>query len=96
MPMILLRSELAAKRGGGQADGAEAGDQHGVIAVDADLLQAFVDGAEAAGDLRAVGIGELVGQGDEVFLLGDHVVGHAAVALPAVGAAELGLVQEIM
>ena len=49
--------------------------------------QAFVDGSEAAGHLRAIGVGELAGQGDQVLLLGEQVVGHAAVALPAVGAA---------
>ena len=89
MPMIFSRAELAAERAGGQAHRAQAGDQHGVIAVDADLFQALVDGAEAAGHLRAIGVGELVGQGDQVLLFGHHVLGHAAVALPAVGAAIL-------
>ena len=82
-----LRAQLAAERAGGQADGAEAGDEHGMVAADADLLQALVDGAESAGHLRAVGVGELVGQRDEVFFFGDHELGHAAIALPAVGAA---------
>ena len=51
--------------------------------------QAFVDGAEAAGHLRAIGVGEFGGQMDQVLLLGEEVFGHAAVALPAVGAAVL-------
>ena len=83
----LLRAEFAAKRAGGQADGAQAGNEHRMIAVDADLLQALVDGAESASNLRAIGVGELIGQGDQILLLGDHVLGHAAVALPAVSAA---------
>ena len=82
-----LRAELAAKRAGGQAYGAEAGDEHCMIAVDSDLLQALVHGPESACNLRAIGIREFIGQRDEVFLLGHHVLGHAAVALPAVGAA---------
>jgi hypothetical protein len=52
----LVGAQLAAERAGGQAHRAEAGDQHGVIAADADLLQALVDRAEAAGHLRAIGI----------------------------------------
>src|SRR5208337_5608175 len=60
-----------------------------MIAVDADLLQALVHGAESACHLRAVGVGQLIGQRDQILLLGDHVLGHAAVALPAVGAAIL-------
>src|SRR5208337_3983715 len=35
-------------------------------------------------------IGERIGQSDEVFFFGDHVLGHAAVALPSVSAAILG------
>src|SRR5690606_13183670 len=80
-------AEGAREHGGGEPDGAEAGDEHDVVAADADLLQALVDGAEAAGDLRAVGVREGVGQQDQVFLFGEEVVGHAAVALPAVGPA---------
>ena len=85
----LLRAEFAAERAGGEADGAEAGDEHRMIAVDANFLEAFVDGAESAGYLCAVGVGELVGKGDEIFFFGDHELRHAAVALPAVGAAIL-------
>ena len=59
MPMILLRAELAAERAGGQAHRAQPGNQHRVIAVDADLLQPLVDRAESAGHLRAIGVGEL-------------------------------------
>ena len=46
----------------------------------------LIDGAEAAGHLRAIGVGEFLGEIDEVLLLGEQVIGHAAVALPAVGA----------
>ena len=87
MPMMRLRAQFAAQRAGGQADRAKAGDQDGVVAADADLLEAFIDGAEAAGHLRAVGVGQVVRKSDQVLLLGDHVIGHAAIALPAVGAA---------
>ena len=85
----LLRAQLAAERAGGQSHRTEAGDQHGVVAADADLLQTFVDRAEAAGHLRAIGVGEFVGQMDQVLLFGEQVLRHAAVALPAVGAAVL-------
>src|ERR1035438_675296 len=85
MPMILFAAECA----GGQSNRTEASDEHGVITVDADLLEALIDGAEAAGDLRAVGIGERIGQCDEIFLFRDHVLGHAAVTLPPIGAAIL-------
>ncbi len=60
-----------------------------MIAVDADLLKPLVDSAESARNLRAVGIGKRIGQRDEVLLFGNHVVGHTAVALPAVSAAIL-------
>ena len=60
-----------------------------MIAVDADLFQAFIDGAKAASHLRAVGVRKLVRQGNQVLLLGQHIVGHAAVALPSVRAAVL-------
>jgi hypothetical protein len=82
-------AQLAAERAGGQAHRTEAGDQHRVVAADADLLQAFVDRAEAAGHLRAIGVGQLGGEMDQVLLLGEQVFRHAAVALPAVGAAVL-------
>ncbi len=49
-------AQFAAERAGGQAHGAEAGDQHRIVAADADLLQPFVDRAEAAGHLRAIGV----------------------------------------
>ena len=55
----LVGAEFAAERAGGQAHRAQAGDEHGVIAVDADLFQAFVDGAESARHLRAIGVGKL-------------------------------------
>src|SRR5690606_17888645 len=42
-------AEGAREHGGGEPDGAEAGDEHDVVAADADFLQALVDGAEAAG-----------------------------------------------
>jgi hypothetical protein len=96
MPMIFSAPSLRQSAPAARPTGPEAGDEHGVIAADADLLQAFVHGAKAAGHLRAIGIGELIGQRDEVLLLGHHVLGHAAVALPAVGAAIFSLVQEIM
>ena len=59
------------------------------FAADSDLLQAFVDGAEAAGHLRAVGVGQLIRKRDQVLLFGEQVIRHAAVALPAVSAAIL-------
>ena len=46
----------------------------------------FVHRPEPAGHLRAVGVRQRVGQQDEVLLLREHVVGHAAVTLPAVRA----------
>src|SRR5450759_4940756 len=61
-----------------------------MVARDADLLQSLVDRAEAAGHLRAIGIGQLGGEMDQVLLLGEQVFRHAAVALPAVGTAILG------
>ena len=82
-----VRAEFAAKCAGGQTNGSEPGDEHGVIAVDADLLQALVDGAEAARHLRAIGVAEFRGQMDQVLLFGQQIVGHAAIALPAVSAA---------
>ena len=69
---------------GREADRAEAGDEDGVVAADPDPLEALVDRAEAAGDLRAVRVGERVGSRDEVLLLGEDEGRHAAVALPAV------------
>jgi len=42
---------------------------------DADFFKAFVHGAEAACDLRAVCVGKLRREEDEVFLLGDQVTG---------------------
>ena len=53
-----------------------------MISVDADFFEALIHSAESAGHLCAVGVGERVGQGDEVFFFGDHVLGHTAVALP--------------
>ena len=57
-----------------------------MIAADADLFQSLVDGAEAAGHLGAIGEREFVGQGDQILLLGQQELRHAAIALPAVGA----------
>ncbi len=85
----LRRAQLAAERRRGQTDGAEAGDEHRVVAADADFFEAFVNRAEAAGNLRAVGIGERIGEVNQVLLLREKVIGHAAIALPAVGAAIL-------
>ncbi len=82
-------AQFAAERAGRQAHRAETGDQHGVIAADADLFQAFVDRAEAAGYLRAIGVGQFGGEMDQVLLLGEQEFRHAAVALPAVGPAVL-------
>ena len=80
----------------GQAHRAQAGDQHPVVAGDADLHQGLVAGAEAAGHLRAVLIAQLVGQGDQVLLVAEHVGGHAAVALPAVGRAVGALAGDVV
>ena len=80
----------------GQAHRAKAGDQHPVVAGNADLHQGLVAGAEAAGHLRAVLIGQLVGQGDQVLLVAQHVGGHAAVALPAVGRAVGALAGDVV
>ena len=54
-----LRAQLAAERAGGEADRAEASDEHRVIAADSNLLQSFVDSAKSAGHLRPIEIGEL-------------------------------------
>src|ERR1019366_4430397 len=83
------RAELPAKRPGRQTYRAEAGDQDGFVATYADLLQAFVHSAEAAGYLRAVRVSQLGGEVKQVLLLRQQIVGHAAVALPPVGAAVL-------
>ena len=82
-----MSAHLSAQRRGRQPDRAKAGHQHVVIAADSDLLQPLIDGAEAAGYLRTIGVGKLVGQGDQVLLFGQQEIGHAAVALPPVGAA---------
>ena len=80
----------------GEAHRAKAGDQHPVVAGHADLHQGFVAGAEAAGHLCAVLIAQLVGQGDQVLFVAEHVGGHAAVALPAVGRAEGALAGDVI
>src|SRR5262249_16346261 len=80
-------AQFTAERSRGQADRAETGDQHRVVPSNPDLLQPFVHRAESTGHLRAIGIREFAGQVDQVFLLGQEVFGHAAIALPAVGAA---------
>jgi len=68
-----------------QTHRAEAGDQHRIIAVDADLLDRLIHRAEAAGNLRAVEIGQLIRQRNQILLVRKDVGRHAAVALPAVG-----------
>ena len=80
----------------GQTHRAQAGDQHAVVAGDADLHQRLVAGAEAAGDLCAVLVAQLVGQGDQILLIAEHVGGHAAVALPAVGRAQRALAGDVV
>ncbi len=82
----MLRAELAAQRGSRQTHRPEPGDEHGVVAADSNFFDGFVNRPESTGDLCAVGIGKLVGQGNQVFLFRDHVVCHPAVALPSVGA----------
>src|ERR1035437_7956207 len=81
-----LSAEFARDGSGRESHGAEAGDQHGMIAADSDLLDSLVYRAESAGHLRTVGVGELVRQCDEVLLFGQHVLCHGSIALPAVGA----------
>ena len=49
-------------RGGGAAHGAQTGTEDGVVAADADFYEAFVDGADAGGDLSAGDVAEGVGQ----------------------------------
>src|SRR5208282_4868419 len=71
----------------GQTYRAQAGNEHSMIAIDADLFQALVHSAESARNLRTIAVGEFIGQADEVFLLGHHILGHPSVALPSVGAA---------
>jgi len=44
----LFRAEFAAQCASSEADRAKAGDEHCVVATDADLLEALVDGAESA------------------------------------------------
>src|SRR5690606_2898222 len=85
----LAGAESPAEHRGGQADWSQAGDEHGIVAADPDLFQAFVHGAEAAGDLRSVEVGQLVRKQAEVLFFGEEVFGHAAIALPAIGAAVL-------
>ena len=83
----LVRAQLSAERASGQSHGAQTGDQHRMIAADADLFQTFIHRAETAGHLGAIGIGQRVGEVDQVLLFGEQEFGHAAIALPAVGAA---------
>src|SRR5512141_2026381 len=85
----LLRSEFSAESCGGEPYRTQACDQDGMVTVDADLLKTLIHSSESACHLRAVGVRERIGKGDEVLLFGDHVVGHSAVALPAVSAAIL-------
>ena len=56
-----------------------------MIAVDPNFFDCLVNCAEATGNLRAICVGELVGKRNEIFFFRDHVFGHPAVALPAVG-----------
>src|ERR1035441_1015636 len=77
----VVGAELAAESARCQAHRPQSSNEHGVIAVDADLLQPLVDRAKSAGHLRAVSISELIGKRYQVLLLGDHVFSHAAVAL---------------
>src|SRR5204862_3781805 len=81
-----LRSHFSAERGGRQPDRSQSGDEHIMISADSDLLQPLVDRAEAARHLRAITIRQFGGQRDQVLFFGGQVVGHAAVALPAIGA----------
>ena len=85
-PDHVTRPERPADHRGREADRPETRDQHRVVAADADALDALVHGPEPARHLRAVRVGQRLGQQDEVLLLGQHVVGHASVALPPVRA----------
>ena len=84
-----LRAELAGERGDGETDRAETSNKDGIGAADTDFLQTFESGAEAAGDLRAVSVREFRRESDEVLFFSEKVVGHATIALPAVGAPEV-------
>src|ERR671925_650502 len=57
-----------------------------MISTDADLFNRLVNRSKAAGNLCAIRIGKLVRKSDKVLLFGDHVVGHAPVALPSISA----------
>ena len=69
----------------GKANRPKSGDEHGVIAIDRDFFNRLIDGSKSARNLRAVCVSQLLGECNEVFLLGNHVIGHSAVALPTIG-----------
>ena len=87
----LVRPQRLAQHRRRQAHRPQARDQQPVLPVDLDARQRLPGRAEAAGDQRAVHIGQVVRQGDAGVLLGQQVRGVAAVALPAVGGAVLAV-----
>ncbi|OPZ66199.1 MAG: hypothetical protein BWY83_02949 [bacterium ADurb.Bin478] len=84
-PDDLLGSHCAGQHRRRQPHRPQSGHQHGVIAAHADLFQSFVNRAESAGHLSAVRIRQPVRQGHQIFFLGQQVLSHPAVALPAIG-----------
>jgi len=61
MPMMRCAPQLTAESGGGQTDWSQAGYENGVVSVDPDLREAFVNRAESACHLSAIGVSELRG-----------------------------------
>jgi len=70
---------------GGQSHRTESDNQYCIVAAHPDFLDGLIDGSKAAGHLCAVGIAQLVGKQDQVLLIAEQVLSHAAVTLPAVG-----------
>ena len=82
---MLNRSSFAAAASSAAASSSEADDGEGVAPAHLRAQQAFVRGAEPAGDAGSVEERDEVGQHDAVAFLGQDEVGVTAVALPAVG-----------
>ena len=60
-----------------------------MVAIDLNFFDGLVNCSKSTGHLRSIRVGKLVGEGNQIFLLRNHVVGHSAIALPPVGASEL-------
>src|SRR5579864_135008 len=83
-PDYLMDTQLTGQCRCCQSHGSQSGDQKGVVAVELNLLNRFVYGPKAAGNLRPICVGKLVWQRNEILLFRDHAVSHSAVTLPAV------------